>query len=83
MLDDINSKICNKIDENFQPYEDLFAVERANIARVREDGNNQQEFISQILNHYTATIEQDQTHIAFELLNNDPLNESSCEYLCT
>lgn len=83
MLDDINNKICNKIDENFQPYEELFAVERANIAKVREDGTNQQDTISQILNNYTATIEQDQTHIAFELLNNDPLNENSCEYLVT
>ena len=83
MLDDINAKICGKIDEHFQPYEELFSVERATITKVREDGTNQCETISQILNNYTATIEQDQAHIAFELLNNDPLNENSCEYLCT
>ena len=57
MLEDINAKICNKIDDHFQPYEELFEVERANITEVREEGNHQQEIISRILNNYTATIE--------------------------
>lgn len=39
--------------------------------------------IRKILDQYKAKIEKNSNYIAFELLDNDPLNENSVECLCS
>ena len=50
---------------------------------VEVEGLKQQTIIREILNSYTAKIEKNPNYIAYELLNNDPLNDESVEYLCS
>jgi hypothetical protein len=47
------------------------------------EGLKQQATIREILNSYTAKIDQNPNYIAYELLNNDPLNDESVEHLCS
>jgi hypothetical protein len=47
------------------------------------EGLKQQANIREILNMYTAKIEKNPNYIAYELLNNDPLNDESVEFLCS
>ena len=53
------------------------------MALVEIEGLKHGTTIREVLNHYTAKIEKNPQYIAYEPLNNDPLNDTSVEYLCS
>ena len=55
---------------------------RSQLDKEIQEGDTYQQQISELLNNYTSKTEMNKEHIAFELLNNDPLDETSVEYLC-
>lgn len=58
-----------------------FDTEAASVTTVVETGTRWLQKVCSILDTYTAEIERNPEHIAYELLDNNPLNENTVEAL--
>lgn len=82
-LDKIKEMMVTQIGEAFNIFEDKFDQEKTKFHSSQADCLKQQEKIKEILDSTTTKIDQNSKYIAFELLDNDPLNDLSVEGLCS
>jgi len=83
ILDNVLLIITEQIDKEFEKFNPSFEKEKSVLERQVLEGETQQGVIRTILDQYSKTIETNPNHIAFELLDKDPLNDTSVEYLCS
>ena len=81
LLDESLVRVNQDIDANFDKFEDQIEQQTKVFDDLCLDGQSQQGAIREILNSTTDKIQMNSNYIAYELMNNDPLNESSVEYL--
>lgn len=81
LLSKLEAEAHGKISHSFQTFDVHFDEEAASVSAVMETGTRWLQKVCSILDSYTAEIERNPEHIAYELLDNYPLNENTVEAL--
>ena len=81
LLDESLAKVSQDIDAHFAKFEQQIEGQINIFEDLSQDGVSQQGVIRELLNRTTDKIQMNSNYIAYELMNNDPLNEQSVEYL--
>ena len=80
-LDDSLLVLNSEIDKNFEQYEHKIGQEKNIFDDLLEDGENQMTCIKEILDRTMSKMAMNSNYVAYEIMNKDPLNENSVEYL--
>lgn len=83
MLDKYLGTIKLRINDAFKEHEQEFNSHINNLKVFEVEGAKQSNKIREIVDNYTEQISQNPNHIAYDLLDNDPLNDNSVECLCS
>ena len=82
MLDEYLQVINITIEKSFSKFETQLMQKKFGLVNLKEEVKQHNETIKELLDNYTKQIEISPNYIAYELLDKDPLNEKSVEYLC-
>ena len=75
LLEESLARVNQDIDDNFDKFECQIDSQLTVFDDLCQDGQSQQGAIREILNSTTDKIQMNSNYIAYELMNNDPLNE--------
>lgn len=81
MLDESLKLVNLDIDKKFLPYEGEITDQIKEFDSIFTEGQLQQTVIREILDSTTDKIRLNPSYVAYEIMENDPLNEQSVEYL--
>ena len=70
-----------QIRENFSQFDSLFEEEIREDQVCGAEGEKWQKQVQDIVDNYTNHMENDSDYIAYEILDNNPMNEQSQEFL--
>ena len=81
LLNSLEARALDQVSGCFNNFEPHFEKQQTLITSVVNNGSTWMQKVHGMLDSYTAELQRNPEHIAFDLLDNNPLNESSVEYL--
>lgn len=81
-LDSYLLDVKQRITASFKPFTEQFEQEQGALKKLEEEGNAINQHIRKIVDDITEQIAKSPSYIAYNLLDDDPLNDSSVECLC-
>lgn len=80
-LDKSMNDAIKQIDERMAPFKEQAKEQTGALLRSQQEAEGYQQTIRDILNETTGKMKENSNYIAFEIMDNEPLNERSLEYL--
>lgn len=82
-LDSYLEDVKRRINESFKPFDEVFEKERQVLKKLEAEGSAISQIIKQTIDDITVEIAKNPNYVAYNLLDEDPLNYKSVESLCS